>query len=329
MKMIQGSINAASNREIVRLAADSRIVFSCKQGFIQSAVNFSEGRRPAVIDRIAHAADEITEVVAADASADPDHNRMVVTFLGAPEGVRHAILAAAAIAIEAIDMRRHRGVHPRIGAIDVIPFTPVGAMTMERCTALAEDLGKEMARRFELPIYFYAQNTHTGRPSSLPELRRGGFESLHTAMRDGKLVPDVGPSSPHPTAGAAIIGAREPLVAWNILLKEPDISVARSIASRIRHDRENNPALAGVRALGLYLETTNTAQISMNLTQTERTGMPGVFDYVQSQCEKMGCHVKESEVIGLISRKALCGKSPEAILWTGYREEQILEYWMK
>lgn len=302
---------------------------------IQSAVNLSEGRRPEVIAAIVAAAEGASGAVVADWSADPDHNRMVVTLLGGPDAIRGAVLAMAAVAVERVDLRHHTGVHPRIGALDVVPLVPLRGVTMEECIALSRELGAALARRFALPVYLYERSAEAGRRSALPELRRGGFEGLFTEPLTGERGPDFGPPEPHPTAGATVVGARGPLIAYNIDLIElraadaSRINAARRVAAAIRRDRDTEPALAGVRALGLWLPSQARAQVSMNLTRPDATTLPAVFDWVRREAARHGAEAALSQVIGIIPRAALGGEPPVGFCWRNAKYTQLLEYWLQ
>ena len=217
----------------------------------QSAINFSEGRNQDVIEAIVLALGSDSEAVLADWSADPDHNRMVATLLGPPEALIRAILNAAALAVERIDLRLHAGAHPRMGAMDVVPIVPIRGVTMVECVIAANSLGERLARALNLPAYLYEHSARPGGRAVLPEVRKGGFEGLFTEPLTGPRAPDFGPNEPHPTAGAVVVGAREPLVACNINLETNEVAVARRIAALIRSERETDPTLFGVRALGL------------------------------------------------------------------------------
>ena len=199
---------------------------------IQCVPNFSEGRRPEVLEAIVDAVRQTPGVRLADWSADPDHNRMVVTFVGPPSPVRTAALAAAGVAVAQIDLNSHQGVHPRLGALDVLPFVPLWGLSLADCATLAQGVGQELAARHGLPVFLYEAASPVGR--LLPDIRKHAF---------GVRVPDYGPSVPHPTAGASVVGARLPLIAYNVNLASPDPSVARIIARELR-------AWPGIRALG-------------------------------------------------------------------------------
>lgn len=292
---------------------------------VQSSINFSEGRRDNVILAIVGAVKGIQETFVTNYSADPDHNRMVLTLLGSPQGIRQAVLAASRVAVAHIDLRRHTGVHPRIGAVDVVPVTPIQNVYMEECVLLAQQIGEDLARELHLPVFFYELNASPDRTGSLPDIRKGGFERL---LQEG-CFPDLGPQHSHESAGAVVVGARPALVAWNIRLDGPHLAIARAAASQIRRERCEVAILNGVRALGLLLPSTGIAQISMNLTRPAESPMPAVFDYVQKAVEEHEAHVLDSEVIGLIPRSALNGEGPERIRWSDYHHEQIIDNWLK
>jgi glutamate formiminotransferase len=303
----------------------------------QCAPNFSEGRHLDVVEEIAAAIRAVPDVHLIDYSADPDHNRSVMTFLGPGEAVCGALLAAARVAAARIDLRTHTGVHPRAGALDVAPFVPLKAVAgnlvvaEERAAeaiALSARAGQRLAEELGLPVYLYEWSARAGRVSALPELRRGGFEGLIGKRLTGERAPDFGPEESHPSAGIAVVGARGPLVAYNIDLHTDDISIARQIARRIREERARLPALTGVRALGLLLPTRGVAQVSMNLTAPHQTTLPAVFDFVQTEARSLHTAIRASEIIGAIPRAVLGGQPPEAIVWADYKPAQILEHWL-
>ena len=219
---------------------------------------------------------------------------MVVTFVGPPAPVRAAALAAAAVAVAQIDLSRHEGVHPRLGALDVLPFVPLSGLTLADCAALAREVGEELAARHDLPVFLYESAAPNTR--SLPFVRKEAFHAL---------MPDFGPVFPHPTAGASVVGARGPLIAYNIVLAAPDLSVARTLARELR----DLPTLPGIRALGLRLPSRGLTQVSMNLTRPAETPLLAVFRHVEARARALGTSIVESEVIG-----ALPGPSAFAVL---------------
>ena len=280
---------------------------------IQCVPNFSEGRRPEVIAAIVGAVQGTPGVRMADWSADPDHHRMVVTFLGPPEPVRAAALAAAAAAISAIDISAHQGVHPRLGAMDVLPFVPLRDITLAECAALAVSVGQELAATHGLPVYLYEAATPDCR--SLPTVRKDAFH---------RLPPDFGPSSPHPTAGAAVVGARGPLIAYNVNLASQDIAIARTIAREVRAGETH---LQGVRALGFALHSRGLTQVSMNITRPAETSLFSVFSYVTRRAHDLGTEVVESEVIGALPGPSAFGVLADALQGTLKPGQVLLENW--
>ena len=280
---------------------------------VQCVPNFSEGRRPDVIAAIVDAVRETPGVRLADWSADPDHNRLVVTFIGPPAAVREAALAAATASVARIDLRAHEGVHPRLGALDVLPFVPLSGLTLADCGGLARDVGAELAERLGLPVFLYEAASPDAR--SLPFVRKQAFATL---------TPDFGRAAPHPTAGAAVVGARGPLVAYNVSLDTPDLSVARTLARDLRV----HPALPGVRALGLRLASRGLTQVSMNLTRPADTPLLAVFRYVEARAREMGASVVESEIIGALPGYAAFGVLADALQAAGLKPGQVLwESW--
>ncbi len=306
----------------------SSSLFPLPSSLFQCVPNFSEGRRQEVVAAIADAVCRTPGACLIDCSADVDHNRSVLTYLGDAAALRAASLASGRIAVEKIDMRAHEGVHPRTGAIDVLPIIPIRNTTREEAVALAQEVGADLARDLGLPVYFYEWAARPGRRDMLPDLRRGGYERFATLPLTGDYAPDEGPAAAHPSAGIAIVGARGPLVAYNIDLATSEVEAAQRIAWSIRRKRDRRPELEGVRALGLYLTSRDRAQVSMNLTHPAQTPLPSVYAFVRDEAQKLGTEVAESEIIGVIPRAALGGQPPEAIRWLAYKPSQILENWL-
>ncbi len=280
---------------------------------IQCVPNFSEGQRAHVIGAIVEAVRDTPGVRLADWSADPDHNRLVVTFVGPTEPVRAAALAAAAVAVERIDLREHQGVHPRLGALDVLPFVPLMGITLGECAALARAVGQELAARHGLPVFLYEAAAPDGR--TLPAVRKEAFRTL---------LPDFGPPVPHPTAGAVVVGARGPLVAYNVVLATANLAIARAIARELRAV----PHLPGIRALGLRLPSRGLTQVSMNLTRPADTPLLAVFQTVKRQAHEMDVAVVESEVIGALPGPIAFGILSDTLQSPGLKPGQILwENW--
>lgn len=280
---------------------------------IQCIPNFSAGRDAAAMRAIVDAVDQTPGVRLVDWSADRDHNRLVVTFTGPPEPVRAAALASAAAAIKMIDLGAHQGVHPRLGAIDVLPFVPLSGLTLAECAELAVHVSTEIAALHHLPVFFYEAASPLAH--SLPFVRKSAF---------GALMPDLGPKTPHPTAGAVAAGARGPLIAYNVNLATSNPAAARTIARELR----SLPDLPGIRALGLRLPSRAMTQVSMNLTRPAETPLLRVFEYVEHRAAALGTTVVESEVIGALLGPAAFGLMADALHCSTLKPGQVLwEAW--
>jgi len=264
---------------------------------IECVPNFSEGRRPETLHAIRQAIGSVADVLLLRSEMDPDHNRAVITFAGAPQSVMEAALRGIAAAVERIDLRRHHGVHPRIGAADVVPFIPLQGATLEDCVAIAHRAGQEVWQRLGVPVYFYEAAAATPERVPLENVRRGGFERP-------ALAPDLGGPALHPTAGACIIGARKLLVAFNVNLDTTDLSIAQAIARKIR---ASSGGLPFVKAMGVPLVTRNLVQVSMNLTDFEQTPLHRVFDSVSQEAAARGVSLAGTQIVGLIPRQAALG----------------------
>jgi glutamate formiminotransferase len=291
---------------------------------IQCVPNFSEGRNPYTVEAIVQAAAIAPTACVVDYSSDPDHNRMVVTLLGDPQGIKKAIFESAKRAIELIDLRKHTGAHPRIGAVDVIPLVPIKEITMEDCVKLSYEIGREIAEKLCVPVYFYEYSALTPARRNLAYIRRGGYESLRDNGISGERAPDLGPHQVHPSAGATAIGARDPLVAYNVNLETTDMEVCRSIVNKVREEMKPY----GVKAIAVWLATRSQAQVSMNLTKPELTPLKMVYQFVEAEARKYGIDIAESEIIGVISSKVLDGTDREAIKAFKLKDSQILENWL-
>lgn len=267
---------------------------------IECVPNFSEGRRPEVVEAIV-AAMNVEGVRLLDYSLDADHNRSVVTIAGTPAGVVESAVRAAGRAAQLIDLTSQEGVHPRIGAADVIPFVPIRDISLEHCVIHAHHAGKEIWKRYQVPVYFYEAAATRPDRAMLEEVRRGQFEGLREAVhREPARCPDVGGPSLHPTAGASAVGARRFLIAFNLYLDTPEVSVARAIAKEIR---QSGGGLAGVKAMGVSAH--DQAQVSMNITDFTRTPIGQVFSAVKEKARKHGAAPASAELIGLIPEAAL------------------------
>ena len=288
---------------------------------VECVPNFSEGRKRAVVSGIRQAILSAADVLLLDQTMDADHNRSVFTLAGSPTDVVQAVLRAAEAAVKTIDLREHQGVHPRIGALDVVPLVPLEGITSEECVALARRLGQRIWDELKVPVYYYGDAAAVEHRRRLENIRRGGFEGLLKCLpQEKERRPDVGGPGLHPAAGACAIGVRKFLIAYNIELTTPDVSIARRIAQEIR---ESSGGLACVKALGLKLSSRNLSQVSMNITDYERTPPHRVFETVRDRARELGASVAGTELIGLIPKAALQG-APAGFAAT-FRADQILE----
>jgi glutamate formiminotransferase len=289
---------------------------------IECIPNVSEGRRRDVIDQIAGGLRIIPGVRLLDLSSDPSHNRSVFTFAGDAAGIEQAVLALFERAVAAIDLRTHRGEHPRLGAVDVVPFVPIEGVTMEQCVALARKVGAAVAERFGVPIYLYEEASTNALRKNLEDIRRGEFEGLAARMATAGWEPDFGPGTPHPSAGASVIGARMALVAFNINLATDRLDVARKIAAAIRH---SSGGYRFVKAAGFNLQERGIVQVSMNLTNYEKTPIFRVFETVKREAARYGVAVLESEIVGLVPSAALTAAAEFYLQLAGFKPDQVLE----
>ena len=289
---------------------------------IECIPNVSEGRRPDVIEKLVAAVSQTPGVRLLDHSSDPSHNRSVLTLVGDAAGLKEAIVALFDAALTHIDLRAHSGEHPRLGAVDVVPFVPIEGVTMEDCVALAKDVAATVAERFALPIYLYEDASQNPARKNLEDIRRGEYEGLAAKMRSAGWTPDFGPAVPHESAGASVIGARMPLIAYNINLNTDRVEVAKKIAAAIRH---SSGGLRFVKAMGLLLEDRRIAQVSMNLTNYQKTPIFRVFEIVKREAERYGVGVLESEIVGLVPSAALMSAAEYYLQIEGFSANQVLE----
>ena len=269
---------------------------------VECVPNFSEGRDPEKIGAIAGAVRAVAGVKVLDLTSDPDHNRSVLTMVGDADSVRRGAVALMEAAIARIDLRTHAGQHPRIGAVDVVPFIPIRNATAADCVAIARAVGEEAARRFGLPIYLYEDAATLEERRNLSNIRKGEFEGLEEKMRKPEWKPDFGPDRPHPTAGATVVGARMPLIAYNINLGTADLSVADAIAKSIRHI---GGGFRFCKAMGVELKDRGIVQVSINMTNFRKTPLHRVFECVKSEATRYGVNVVGSEIVGLTPAEAL------------------------
>ena len=270
---------------------------------VECVPNFSEGRKPEIVEMIASAIDSVAEAFVLDRHMDPDHNRSVITFVGKPQAIVEAALRAVAKATELIDLRMHAGEHPRIGATDVLPFVPVRDITMDECVALAHEAGQRIWGELGIPVYFYERAALRSDRVRLENVRGKGFEQLRAEIKTNPdRAPDVGEPELHETAGAIAVGARPFLIAFNVNLKTHEINIARRIARAVR---ERDGGLPFVKALGFELRARGLVQVSMNLTDYEQTTIARAFDAVSDAANSMGVEIAGAEIVGLAPRAAL------------------------
>ncbi len=289
---------------------------------IECVPNISEGRDRASIDAIAAAVRGVTGIRLLDVSSDASHNRSVLTFVGDAAAVREAVSALFEAAIPRIDLRRHQGEHPRMGAVDVVPFIPIRGASMEDCVGLSREAGADIAGRFGVPVYLYEESASSEARRNLAEIRKGQFEGFGEKMKDPRWKPDFGPGQPHPSAGAVAVGARAFLIAYNINLATKDLAVADRIAKAIRH-------LSGgfryVKAMGVELADRGIVQVSINMTNFKKTPLHRVFECVRSEAERHGVAIVGSEIVGLTPAEALYAAAEHYLRLEGFSAEQVLE----
>jgi glutamate formiminotransferase len=290
---------------------------------IECVPNFSEGRNPETIDAIVASIQSVPGTMVLHRTSDWDHNRTVVTFAGREESVLESAIRATAVAAARIDLHQHRGVHPRVGALDVLPFIPLDGATIQDCITIAHRAGERIWSELGIPVYFYEAAAKHAHRRRLEDVRRGEFESLRLEVHTepGKR-PDIGGPGLHPTAGAVIVGARKFLIAYNINLGTSDLTVAKEIARSIRASSGGLPA---VKALGLALPSRGLVQVSMNLTDFEQTGVDTVFLEVARLARERGVEIVESELIGLMPRHALEQAGARLLKLTDFESERIVE----
>jgi glutamate formiminotransferase / formiminotetrahydrofolate cyclodeaminase len=270
---------------------------------IECVPNFSEGRDAAKVDALVATMSAVPEVYVLDREMDADHNRCVITLAGEPDAVAEAAILGAGKAMELIDMTKHAGAHPRVGATDVVPFIPIEGVTIEDCVALARRVGEELWKRYRIPVFFYEAAATRPDRVNLENIRRGQFEGLRAEMKHNHdRQPDVGEPKLHPTAGVTIVGARKFLIAYNVNLNTSDVSIANKIAKAIRF---SSGGLRYVKSMGVELKARNLAQVSINLTDFEQTPMHRVYEMVKREAERYGVAPVGSEIVGLVPKKAI------------------------
>jgi glutamate formiminotransferase len=301
---------------------DRFVVLKGMAKLIESVPNISEGRRTGVIDQAVEALRKTEGIRVLDVQSDKDHNRSVFTLCGDPDSLRKGIPLLFAAVLPSIDLRTHKGEHPRMGAVDVVPFIPIEGVTMKECVALAREIAESVAERFSLPVYLYEEAASAPHRHNLEDVRRGQFEGLAEKMKDPSWTPDFGPHAPHPSAGATAMGARMPLIAFNINLGTSDVEVAKRIAKAIRH---SSGGYRYAKAMGVTLEKRQIAQVSINMTDFKKTPLHRVFETVRSEAERYGVAVVGSEIVGLVPEEALLDAADHFLRLEGFQPSQVLE----
>jgi len=290
---------------------------------VECVPNFSEGRRIDVVDAIVNAMTSVPHVYLLGHEMDADHNRAVVTIVGSPETIGEAAIRGVETAMQHIDLTTHQGEHPRVGAADVIPFVPIRGVSLLDCVEIAKKVGREIASRFKIPVYLYEAAATRPERINLEKIRRGQFEALRNEIQTNPdRYPDFGEPRLHPTAGATVVGARKPLIAYNINLDTSDVSIAKEIAKRVRF---SSGGLPFVKAMGVLLKDRIQAQVSMNLTDYEQTPMELVYEAVKTEAEHYGVSIAGSEIVGLIPQKAIEQAVEFYLRVENFKPEMILE----
>ena len=290
---------------------------------VECVPNFSEGRDKETVDKIAYSISSVPGIKILDVEMDPDHNRSVITFVGNKNSIQEGAFRGARAAAELIDLTKHEGEHPRMGALDVLPFVPLQGATMQDCIEIASSVGERISRQLKIPVYLYEEAARKPERKRLENVRKGQFEGLREAIAsDDSRFPDFGPRAVHPTAGAVAVGARMPLIAFNINLKSKDLEAAKDIAKKVR---TSGGGLKHLKALGFNLHDKGMVQVSMNLTNYTVTPISRVFDEVKKEAEERGIEVAEGEIIGLIPLDAVCDITARFLRLEQFSSNQILE----
>ena len=288
---------------------------------LECVPNISEGRDQEKIASIAEEVKKHKGVKLLDFSSDKDHHRSVFTFVGEPEAIKDAAFSLAMRAIDLIDMKEHKGGHPRLGAVDVVPFVPIQGVKMEEAVQIAHEFGKGLGRR-GIPIFFYEEAATQAERKDLPSIRKGEYEGLQEKLKDPRWKPDEGPDQFNPKSGATIVGARFPLIAYNVNLKTMDLSLAKEIAKKVRFKDGGFPH---VRAMGVDLKEKGLVQVSMNLTNYRVTNIPKVYEFIKREAFEKGVEIEGSEVVGLIPLGALEGVAQNYLQYPQFSIRQVIE----
>lgn len=289
---------------------------------VECVPNFSEGRDLKKIDRIVAPFRACAGVKLLDYSNDEDHNRLVVTLVGEPEALRDAVIEAIGVAVELINLNHHQGQHPRMGAVDVVPFIPIKNVTMDEAVSLSREVGEKVAGLYHLPVFLYEKSATAPHRENLAAVRKGEFEGMAEKIKLPEWQPDFGPADRHPTAGTVAIGARMPLVAYNINLSTDNLEIATKIARNIRHI---NGGLRYVKAMGVELKERNITQVSINMTDYTRTALYRAFELVRIEARRYGVTIIGSEIVGLVPMEALIDTASYYLGLENFSMQQVLE----
>ncbi len=290
---------------------------------IECVPNFSEGRDTDKIEKIVAPFREREGVRLLDYQRDHDHNRLVVTIVGEPVALKPALLEAIGTAIELIDMRKHQGQHPRMGAVDVVPFIPIRKITMEEAVDISKQVAREASEKYQLPVFLYEESATRPNRKNLASIRKGQFEGMAEKIKAPEWAPDFGPSKIHPTAGVTAVGARMPLVAFNVNLDSDNLEIADQIAKRVRH---SNGGLPYCKALGIALKERGIVQVSMNMTDYTKTALYRSFELIKIEAGRYGVNVVGSEIVGLVPMGALIDTAVYYLGIEDFSIEQVLEH---
>jgi len=291
---------------------------------IECVPNFSEGARPDIVEAIVAKVRAESPARVLDLQSDASHNRSVLTLAGDPDSLFRATLALVGACLTVIDLRTHRGEHPRMGAVDVIPFIPLEGATINDCVALARRVGEAIAKAHQVPVFLYEDAASAPHRKGLEDIRRGQFEGLAAKLKDPQWQPDFGPSEPHPSFGAVVVGARMPLIAFNVNLNTDDVEVAKKIAKGIRH---STGGYRFVKAMGLIVDINGrkVAQVSMNMTDFTKTPLFRVTETIRNEAARHGVSITGSEIVGLVPAQALIDSAEHYLQLTGFSTAQVLE----
>ncbi len=289
---------------------------------IECVPNFSEGRDPARMGKILDPFRTTKGVTLLDYQHDKDHNRMVVTAVGDPDALKAAVIQAVGVAVAHIDLTRHKGQHPRMGAVDVVPFIPIRNVTMTEAIDVSKDVAKKINKTYQVPVFLYEESQSNPARKNLADIRKGQFEGMAEKLKDPSWAPDVGKPEIHPTAGVVAIGARMPLVAFNVNLDTPDIDIADRIAKKVRHI---SGGLRYCKGIGIELKDKGQVQVSMNLTNYQKTAVYRVFELIRIEARRYGVRITGSEIIGLVPMEAIVDTATYYLGLENFSMDQVLE----